>query len=268
MTCLSPGRTRIDTSTIGSLTTQRQGRPAARPAADEVVVRRPCAPHLERPVLRGSAGSTRALALPRNRCRTSTRNPPLFARIQGMDELWSQIGITWTQTLGVALAAAVLYGVYAVVLRAWGHRLLSSSSTLSLAVASLMGAVVGRSMLGNSPTLIGGLVALGTLIMLEGLFSELRSRTRLLTRQRRGAVVVLVEGRFQTEALREVHLSEREVAVRLRQAGVLSIADLGLVLLEPRGSLTVVRVGQRIDARLLVGVLRPDAIPASLVSGA
>lgn len=183
-----------------------------------------------------------------------------------MDALWSQLGITWPQVLGVVIAAMVLYAVYAAILRAWGHRLLSSSSTLSLAAATVMGAIVARTMLGHAPTLLGGLVAMGTLVTLEGIFGEMRNRSAWVAKHRRGAMVVLVEGAVLDGALRETRLSERDLAVRLRQAGVLSIAELGLVVLEPRGTLTVVPAGRTIDSRLLAGVRGVDAIPASLIA--
>lgn len=183
-----------------------------------------------------------------------------------MDALWSQIGITWPQVLGVALAAVVLYAVYAAILRTWGHRLLASSSTLSLAAATVMGAIVARAMLGNAPTLLGGLVAIVTLVTLEGFFGEVRRRTRWPARRRHGATVIVIEGRILPDGLRAARLSERDLSVRLRQAGVLSIADLGLVVLEPRGALTVVPAGRTIDARLLTGVLGAGSIPPSLIS--
>ena len=60
-----------------------------------------------------------------------------------MGELWSHIGITPSGALGVVIASVALYVMYVAVLAVWGPRLFSSSSTLSLALLTVLGAVAG-----------------------------------------------------------------------------------------------------------------------------
>ena len=184
-----------------------------------------------------------------------------------MDALWSHIGITWIQVGGVAVAACILYLVFAAVLRLWGQRARPSTSTLTFALWAVLGSLVARSMLGDAPTLLGGLVAMATLVSLEAVFGALRLRldSQGAVSSRRARILV-VNGEISERELRAARLSEHELAVRLRQSGALSYADLGLVILESSGNLTIVPEGSRIDPRLLFGVRGASMLPAELIA--
>ena len=184
-----------------------------------------------------------------------------------MDALWSHVGISGTQVGGVVLAATVLYVVYAVVLRVWGQRIRASTSTFSLVLVTVLGSIVARAMLGDAPTLLGGLTAIATLVVLEGVFGVLRRRFPIAHLRRSDAPVVLVAGgEVREDALRWARLSRPDLATRLRQEGVTSLADLALVVLEPRGELTIVRGGQTIDEELVWDVDGASDLPDSVVS--
>ncbi len=183
-----------------------------------------------------------------------------------MGEFWAHVGISGSQVISVAVSAGVLYLVYAAVMRLWGQRIRSSTSTLSLALTALTGSLIARSMLGDAPTLTGGLVALATLIGLEAVFGVLRQRLPAPKKHRRRApTVILVDGLVLHAALSATRLSERDLTARLRQMGILSYADLALVVLEDRGGLSVVRAGERIDRAFLADVRGAASLPDSIV---
>lgn len=183
-----------------------------------------------------------------------------------MEELWSHVGITPGGALGVAFAAVVLYLVYSAVLAVWGPRLTSSSSTLALALMTVLGSVFARAMLGDYPTLAGALVACATLLVLEFFLGRLRRATGRFSGRRR-AVVVLVDGGFvNREAWRKV-ITEADLLTRMRTAGVRHVAEVPLVILERRGVITCLRPGETIGADLLAGVDGADLVPARLLRG-
>lgn len=182
-----------------------------------------------------------------------------------MGELWSHVGITPGGALGVVVASTALYVMYAVVLALWGPRLFSSSSTLSIALLTVLGSLFARAMLGDFPTLGGALVAATTLLALEALLGRLR-RSSARGRGRHRPRVVIVEGAFVAWPQRERVVSEADLLTRLRTAGVRQVEDATLVILESRGGLTVLRTGERIDARLLVGVLGVEYVPEHLMA--
>lgn len=182
-----------------------------------------------------------------------------------MGELWSHVGITPGGAVGVVVASVALYVMYAVVLALWGPRLFSSSSTLSIALLTVLGSLFARAMLGDFPTLAGALVAATTLLLMEALLGRLRRNT-VRGRGRHQPRVVIVEGQFVPRPQWERVVSEADLFTRLRTAGIRRVADAALVILEARGGLTVLRTGERIDARLLAGVLGADYIPERLVN--
>lgn len=185
--------------------------------------------------------------------------------MEPMGELWSHVGITPGGALGVMVATTALYLMYALVLALWGPRLFASSSTFSIALLTVLGGLFARAMLGDFPTLGGAIVAATTLLVLEALLGRLRrGSTREYGRHR--PRVVIVEGAFVPRPQRDKVISERDLLTRLRTSGVRRVEDAALVILESRGGLTVLRTGERIDARLLVGVLGVEYVPEHLVN--
>lgn len=166
-------------------------------------------------------------------------------------DLWWEIGIGVPQAVGVVLASCVLYLAFTTVLRVWGQRIFANRSGSGLAVVLVLGAIVGRSMLGPSATLLGGLLCLVTLIALEGFFGTGR-RAGLIGHRR--AVVLYAQGELDHSVVQRYHLSESMIWARLRQAGVRNLAEVKGVVLETDGSLSVLRAGATPDPALLTNV--------------
>ena len=183
-----------------------------------------------------------------------------------MGELWTNIGISPDGALGVAVASALLYILYSVVLTLWGPRLFSSSSTLSVALLTVLGSLVARAMLGVLPTLGGALVASTALLVMEAMIGRLFSTQAWARRgPRHKPRVVMIDGRFVDRPQRERVTTDADVLLRLRTAGVRHVDDAALVILESRGGVTVLRSGERIDARLLADVMGADLVPEHLI---
>lgn len=173
-----------------------------------------------------------------------------------MRDLWHYIGITPAGAVAVLLSTITIYFVFGAVLRLWGQRLYSSPRSLDLAIVTVLGAIVGRSTMGHVPTLTGGLIALGTLAMLEVLFRNLRRLPlpQLDEQSRARAVVLVAAGKVQTDTLRTYGLTMPMLWSSLRQAGISHLTQAALVVLEPNGQISVVRAGQPIHPRALLGV--------------
>ena len=77
----------------------------------------------------------------------------------------------------------------------------------------------------------------------------------------------MIGGRTVAGALRRRRLSESDLLNRLRISGVLDLQQVELVILENRGTLTIVRQGSTIDASLVAGVEGCEAIPERLLAG-
>lgn len=175
-----------------------------------------------------------------------------------MRDLWYHLGITPAGAVGVVVSTLTMYFVFGGVLRLWGQRLYSSPRSVDLAVVTVLGAIVGRSTMGHVPTLAGGLLALGTLASVELGFHGLR-RLPLPHLRRPGtprarAVVLAVAGKVRTDTLYTYGLTLPVLWSSLRQAGISHPSQVALAVLEPRGRISVLRTGQPIHPRALMGV--------------
>src|SRR5699024_7210493 len=93
---------------------------------------------------------------------------------------------------------------------------------------------------------------------------SIRGARRLTTRRR--PLVVMVEGRPLLGALRRRHLTPQELLSRLRVNGVKDPCELELVILEIRGSQTIVRRGATIGRSLVADVEGRELIPQRLLT--
>lgn len=174
-----------------------------------------------------------------------------------MRDLWYHLGITPAGALGVVISTLTMYFVFGAVLRLWGQRLYSSPRSVDLAVVTVLGAIVGRSTMGHVPTLAGGLLALATLAAVEVGFHGLRRLPLPQLRRpaaRARAVVLAVDGKVRTEALHAYGLTMPTLWSSMRQAGVSHPSQVALAVLEPQGRISVLRTGQPIHPRALMGV--------------
>ena len=175
-----------------------------------------------------------------------------------MQDLWFYLGITPAAALGVVISTLVMYFLFGGVLRLWGQRLYSSPRSVDLAVVTVLGAIVGRSTLGRVPTLAGGLLALGTLLGTEVAFHGLRRlplpQLRRATPPRARAAVLVVDGKVRGDALHTYGLTLPVLWSPMRQAGISHPSQVALAVLEPRGRISVLRTGQPIHPRALMGV--------------
>ena len=176
-----------------------------------------------------------------------------------MHQLGYYLGIHPWGAIATVVATALLYFSFAWVLRLRGQRIFSSPSSLDLAVVSVIGAIVGRATMGRNPTLVGGAIALATLLLCEHLAGRVRRAVGDESRRHR-AVAVVVDGQVDHEALRSLGVDETALWSALRTSGVGSADDAALVVLEPHGQFSVLRAGTLIDDGALTGVRGADDV--------
>lgn len=166
-------------------------------------------------------------------------------------ELWFEVGITPAQAFGVIISATVMYLTFTAVLRVWGQRLYANRTGTGLAVVLVLGAVVGRSMLGPNVTVLAGLIALAMLVLLESFFGAGR-RAGLFGHRR--AIVIYANQELDERAIHRYHVNQHTLWARLRQSGITNLGHVRALILETDGSITVLRHGVELDSRLLTNV--------------
>jgi uncharacterized membrane protein YcaP (DUF421 family) len=147
------------------------------------------------------------------------------------------------QTAGyVVLSTALIYVSVVAGLRFGERRTLSQMNVYDFAVATALGAVIGRTATAPAPSYAQGLAAVVTLLLAHNTLSWLRvtwAPVRRLTDRRPLALVH--DGNVDTATLRRARLTTDDLGVILRKHGLDDISDAELVVLEPRGAFSVVR---------------------------
>jgi uncharacterized membrane protein YcaP (DUF421 family) len=174
------------------------------------------------------------------------------------------LGVTAMEGVAIVIAAVVVFALALAVLRVAGIRSATRLRTADVAVLLVIGAVLGRAILGQRPTLVGGIIALAVLILLRLLAGRLeRSRLRRLVAAR--PVLLLADGRPIEQHVRRSAVSEADLRVALRLAGVASPSEVVAAVLEPNGAISVARrdPSRPLDRRLFADVMGVERIADS-----
>ncbi|HET7026203.1 MAG TPA: YetF domain-containing protein [Candidatus Limnocylindrales bacterium] len=141
----------------------------------------------------------------------------------------------------VAIRTAIIYVFLVAALRLGGKREVGQLSILELVVLLVVADAVQNSMVGDNTTLWGGLVAGGTLFVLDRSLRALADRFRPVRRALEGEPSLLVrDGRRLTETMRREGVDEGELQAALRAHGVARAEDVALAVLEVDGTISVV----------------------------
>lgn len=182
-----------------------------------------------------------------------------------LDDVTTRLGVDAPGALAVVLSAVGIYLAFLLMVRLFGQRVLSRLSTFDVVVAVMLGAVAGRVVLGDTPTLVAGVLGLGTLFALEAGFGQLRSGIRVSALMNNRAVLLVAGDRVLKANLRRVHVVEAELFGALRRAGIRNLGEIACVIFEASGTISVLRRGAPVDPRLLEGVRDGHLVPRELL---
>jgi uncharacterized membrane protein YcaP (DUF421 family) len=146
--------------------------------------------------------------------------------------------------LDVVARSAIVYLVLLTLLRFGGKRHVGQLSIADLVLVLLIANGVQNAMVGENTTLIGGLVAALTLVVIDRLidrFSERSDRVRVALE---GEPRTLIQDGVMLEAaLREEGVTKGDLMSAVRQHGIANVEDVDLAVLETNGSISVIEKG-------------------------
>ncbi len=177
-----------------------------------------------------------------------------------------RLGVTWDQAGLVVLATVGIYVTFLVLLRLAGPRALANMSSFDLAAAIALGAVVGRVVLEDTPTLLAGVIGLCMLFALQAFFGLLRRSPRADAALTNPPLLLMANGELLADNLRKAHLVENELKAKLRLAGIRRYEDVACVILERTGAISVLPRGETISAELVADVRGHEILSPKTVS--
>lgn len=179
-----------------------------------------------------------------------------------------RLGLRPIDAAAVVVSAVGIYVAFLVLLRSLGQRVLAGMAGPDIATTAAIGAVLGRTVLGYTPTLAAGMLGTCTLLALQGLALSVRRFRRIDRLLSSAPVLLMVDGRIVPGQLRVARLVEDELRQKLRLAGIGRYEDVGVAVLERTGGLSVIRRGVPVSPDLLAGVCGAEFAPAGKAAAA
>ncbi|TYC99150.1 DUF421 domain-containing protein [Arthrobacter echini] len=180
--------------------------------------------------------------------------------------MWHEMGLTWADALRVVVSTVGLYLLMLTLIRVMGQRTMARLSNFDLAAAVALGAVIGRAILGYTPTLVAGALGVITLLVLQAVTGQLRRFPKGLNAVSNRAYVLMAGERIVMANLRRTHVAEHEITARLRLAGIRSWSEVACVILELTGEISVLRRGMPIERGMLEDVVGAELVPAAFLA--
>jgi uncharacterized membrane protein YcaP (DUF421 family) len=140
----------------------------------------------------------------------------------------------------IILSSAAVYLFIVISIRLFGKTEIAQLSVADLVFIMLLSNAVQNAMVGSDTSLMGGLVAAGTLFVINAIFKECLYRIPWFGRVMQGESVMLIyQGKVNDANMRKAKLTTNELLEAIREHGVARIADVNLAVLEVDGNISV-----------------------------
>ncbi|QIG80583.1 DUF421 domain-containing protein [Stakelama tenebrarum] len=141
----------------------------------------------------------------------------------------------------VVLISLAAYGSLVVVLRFAGKRSLAKLNAFDLVVTVALGSTLATVLLTKDVAFLEGLLAFAMLALLQWIVAKLSVAWPPFKELVRSDPALLVhEGGYRDAAMRSERVTRSEVDAAVRASGIGNIADVGAVVLETDGSMSVI----------------------------
>lgn len=146
----------------------------------------------------------------------------------------------------IVLRTTIIYVVVLIGIRITGKREVGQLTPFDLVLLLLIANAVQNAMTGPDTSVIGGIIAAATLLVVNTLMSRVVLRHKRIRRIVEGTPTLLIHaGNVLTKNLEKEHITLQELDQALREHGVSSTADVYIATLEIDGSISVIRNDER-----------------------
>ncbi len=156
--------------------------------------------------------------------------------------------------VAIVVRSTVVYLVIIAGFRLAGKRHISQLSLLDFALILLVSNAVQNAMVGNDTSLLGGIIAAATLILINVILTKILFRDTKLGRLITGEPRLLVRnGRYVTSNLERESIRPEELEEQIREHGFADISEVRTAILELDGSISVLpynKDGQHVERHM------------------
>jgi uncharacterized membrane protein YcaP (DUF421 family) len=150
----------------------------------------------------------------------------------------------------IALRTAAVYAVVLLGVRLSGKREVGQMTPFDLTLLLLISNAVQNAMTGGDNSLLGGVVAAATLLLMNYFVADLSGGNRRFRKLIQGQPSLLIhDGELMTAHMAKEHISMDELERALREHGIVSRKDVALAVLEVDGSISCLKYDE----------IKPDA---------
>lgn len=143
--------------------------------------------------------------------------------------------------LSIAGKTAIVYFFLVAGLRLLGKRELGQMNLYDLVLIIVLANAVQNAMVGSDSSLLGGIIAALTLLLLNRLFSAAMARSGRLERAMVGNPLLIVnDGHLIEQRMRREGITREQVMTALREHGIERLDQARMCVLEVDGSISVV----------------------------
>ena len=152
--------------------------------------------------------------------------------------------------LNIALRTTIIYAVVLIGVRLSGKREVGQMTPFDLTLLLLISNSVQNAMTGPDTSLLGGVIAACTLLVLNYVVADLSGANRRFRRFIQGQPSLLVhDGQVIASHMAKEHVSMDELERAMREHGIASYRDVALAVLEVDGSISCLKYDE----------IKPDA---------
>lgn len=152
--------------------------------------------------------------------------------------------------LQIALRTAVIYLVVLIGVRLSGKREVGQMTPFDLTLLLLLSNSVQNAMTGPDTSLLGGIAAACTLLILNYLVGTVSGTSRKFRRVVEGEPSLLIhDGKIMQSHMDKEHVSLDELQRAIREHGIANVSDVALAVLEVDGSISCLKYDE----------IKPDA---------
>ena len=142
--------------------------------------------------------------------------------------------------VSIVVRSVIVYLFVILAIRLFGKKELSQLSIIDLVFILLISNSLQAAMIGNDTTLAGGLVAAGSLFIVNWILKNLIYRSKRISETIQGSPILLVyEGKVFYKHLEKAQISHEELEAAIREHGVKDISAVDLAVLEVDGNISV-----------------------------